>query len=133
MLSQPDPLYLPASLIIASYLRILPYTNCRSDIGIYKSIAARPAATRPPNPEPRLLAALAVTSAGADVAALVVATAGVVGVMKGIVVAVTPKVIGVVGGGAVPVEVVTTGMLITPGAVALYVWLLTTIAVGLGQ
>jgi hypothetical protein len=79
------------------------------------------------------LAALAVTIAGADVTALVEATARVVGVTKGIVVAVTPKVIGVVGGGAIPVEVMTTGMLITPEAVALYVWPLTTIVVGLGQ
>jgi hypothetical protein len=88
---------------------------------IYKSIAARPMAIRPPKPEPKLLAALAVTAVGADVIALVEATAGVVGVTKGIVVAVTPKVIGVVGGGAVPVEVVTTGMLIMPELVALYV------------
>ncbi len=65
-------------------------------------------------------------------AAFVEATAGVVGVTKGIVVA-APKVIGVVGGGAIPVETVTTGMLITPEAVALYVWLLTTIVVALGQ
>jgi hypothetical protein len=79
------------------------------------------------------LLAAAVTTAGADVAALVEATAGVVGVAKGTVVAVAPKVIGVVGGGAVPVEVVTTGMLITPGVVALYVWPLTAIVVGLGQ
>jgi hypothetical protein len=67
------------------------------------------------------LAVLAVTTAGADVTAKVEATAGVVGVTKGVVIVVTPKVIGVVGGGAVPVEVVTTGMLITPGVVALYV------------
>ena len=100
---------------------------------IYKSIAARPTATRPPKPEPRFLAALAVTTAGADVTASLEATAGTVGVTKGIGVAVTPNVIGVVGGGAIPVEVVTTGMLITPGVVALYVWLLTTIVVGLGQ
>jgi hypothetical protein len=90
-------------------------------LAIYKRTAARPTATRPPKPEPRLLAALAVTTAGADVTALVKATAGVVGVTKGIVVAVAPKVIGVVGGGAVPVEMLTTGMLITPGVVALYV------------
>jgi hypothetical protein len=102
-------------------------------LAIYRRIAARPTATRPQKPDPRLLAALAVTIAGADVTALVEATAGVVGVTKGIVVAVTPKVIGVVGGGAIPVEVVTTGMLITPEAEALYVWLLTTIVVGLGQ
>jgi hypothetical protein len=69
-------------------------------------------------PDPRLLAALAVTTAGADVAALVEATAGVVGVTKGIMVAVGPRVIGVVGV-AIPVEVVTIGMLITPEAVAL--------------
>lgn len=84
-------------------------------------MAARPTATRPLKQEPRLLAALAVTTAGADVSALVEATAGVVGVTKGTVVAGGPKVIGVVGGGAVPVEVVTTGMLITPVVVALYV------------
>jgi hypothetical protein len=80
-----------------------------------------------------LLAALAVTTARVDVAAFVEATTGTVGVTKGIVVAVAPKVIGVVGGGAIPVEVVTTGTLMTPEAVAMYVWLLTTIVVGLGQ
>jgi len=99
---------------------------------IYKSIATRPTAMTPLKPEPRLLAALVVTTAG-DVVAWPELTAGVVGLTKGIVVAVTPKVMGVDGGGAVPVEVVTTGMLITPGVVALYVWLLTTTVVGLGQ
>jgi hypothetical protein len=99
---------------------------------IYKSMATRPTAKRPLKPEPRLLAALAVTTAG-DVVAWLELAAGVVGLTKGMVVAVTPNVMGVVGGGAVPVEVVTTGMLITPGVVALYVWLLTTIVVGLGQ
>ncbi len=88
---------------------------------IYKSIAARPMAARPPKLDPRWLAALAVTTAGLVVVALVEVTAGTVGVTKGIVVAVGPKVTGVVGGGAVPVEVVTIGMLMTPDAVALYV------------
>jgi hypothetical protein len=81
---------------------------------IYMIKAARPTATIPPKPEPRLLAALAVTTAGPDVTAWLEATTG-----TGIVVAVTPNVIGVVGGGAGPVEVVTTGILITPGVVAL--------------
>lgn len=53
-------------------------------------------------------------------AALVEATTGVVGVTKGIVIAVAPRVIGAVGV-TIPVEVMTTGMLTMPDAVALYV------------
>jgi hypothetical protein len=80
-------------------------------VAIYKSMAARPPATIAPKPGPRLLAALLVMTAGADVVALV--EVGTVGVTKGIVVAGAPKVIGVVGGGAatVPVEVLMTGIL----------------------
>jgi hypothetical protein len=81
---------------------------CKADVVIYKSIAARPPATIAPKPGPRLLAALLVTTAGTDVSV----EAGTVGVTNGIVVAVAPKVIGVVGAGAatVPVEVLMTGI-----------------------
>jgi hypothetical protein len=67
----------------------------KAHVAIYKSIAARPPATIAPKPGPRLLAALPVTTVGAEV----LEDAGTVGVTKGIVVPVAPNVIGVVGGG----------------------------------